>query len=146
MKSDRSLQLLWLGLTFGTALLIAILATAGRHSAIAITAGILAVMTGALFFLRWNAAIADEIILELLANGGWWTGRELVQFSNRALHPGTIYVHLARLEDQGLIRSRPIAHDDDPPTGLPGDYWYPSRRAYALPPRNHPRIPRKDYA
>lgn len=45
----------------------------------------------------------QEIILELLANGEQNTGLELIDRSENRLKRGTVYVHLTRLQDAGLV-------------------------------------------
>jgi DNA-binding PadR family transcriptional regulator len=47
------------------------------------------------------------VILQLLANDRrWWYGLEMVKASDGQLKRGVIYLHLARLEENGLVETR----------------------------------------
>lgn len=50
---------------------------------------------------------AELVVLRLLQGSPEMLGLDLVKASHGDLGRGTIYVHLARMEDQGLIASRP---------------------------------------
>lgn len=50
---------------------------------------------------------ARDTILELLTEHGPLYGLDLVRLSKGALRRGTVYVHLSRLEDEGLVLWRP---------------------------------------
>lgn len=73
-------------------------------------------MTGALLVVAfcalvcaWSAAEsrrARRTILALLRNGCELSGLRLVEASSGQLARGTVYVHLHRLEELGLVRSR----------------------------------------
>jgi DNA-binding PadR family transcriptional regulator len=45
-------------------------------------------------------------ILELLQDGGWSRGLDLVKHSNGGVWRASVYVHLATLEDSGFVVSR----------------------------------------
>jgi DNA-binding PadR family transcriptional regulator len=45
-------------------------------------------------------------ILDLLSDGTWWFGAELVRKSDGVLGRGTVYVWLSELEEQGLVKRR----------------------------------------
>lgn len=54
----------------------------------------------------WYLSNLDKrVILQLLENDVWWTGRELIKASGGKLKPGTIYSSLYELESDGLIES-----------------------------------------
>jgi DNA-binding PadR family transcriptional regulator len=58
----------------------------------------------------------ELIILELLdQDHKWWYGLDLVSKSNKRLDRGTIYVHLAILENQGFVESREENDDEFQP-------------------------------
>lgn len=127
---------------------ITLAAFISRHDAIAIAAAIVGTIFGIGFWFRWTASVAEIAILDLLRCGGWWTGLELIGRSDGILQRGTIYVHLSRLEDQGLIRSRlPTRSElgDELPTGLPG-VQPGARRLYSLVVNRPPLAARNDTA
>lgn len=70
----------------------------------------------------------EMVILELLdtpPRRGWY-GSELVKNSEGELGMGTVYVHLAKLEDNGYVSSERIPPAADAPVGMP------PRRKYHL--------------
>jgi DNA-binding transcriptional ArsR family regulator len=65
------------------------------------------VALGALFVWSWYSnRRARERIVELLSRHGELTGAELARLGPEDLDGGTVYVHLVRLEDEGLVRRR----------------------------------------
>lgn len=50
-------------------------------------------------------ATARAKVLELLSDDSWWYGLNLVKASDGVLKRGTIYFHLGRLEEEGLVLS-----------------------------------------
>lgn len=45
-------------------------------------------------------------ILEILADGEWYYGLDIVERSNGRLRVGTVYVWLSRMQDAGLIEGQ----------------------------------------
>jgi PadR family transcriptional regulator, regulatory protein PadR len=68
--------------------------------------------------VRWSLTDKEAVILELLLEHGQLYGLELVERSSGALKRGTVYVTLARMEDKGLVVTRPPPRGESPP-GLP---------------------------
>ncbi len=72
--------------------------------------------------LTWHSradAKAQAAILELLAGDeAWWYGLALVRASRGALKRGTVYVHLGRLEEAGLVLSCIEAEYPPPAVGI----------------------------
>jgi hypothetical protein len=80
------------------------------HWIIASVLTVLALLAGRYVYKR-----TDRIILRLLENGEWWTGKELVKAGK--LNAGSIYIHLYSLEEEGRI----VSVDDeqvDPRVGI----------------------------
>lgn len=48
----------------------------------------------------------EQCVLDLLADGGWWYGLDIVDRSDGLLKRGTVYITLARMEEKGLIEGR----------------------------------------
>ncbi|NUP13972.1 MAG: hypothetical protein HOW73_48680 [Polyangiaceae bacterium] len=68
--------------------------------------------------VRWSLSDKESVILGLLADLGELYGLELVERSDGALKRGTVYVTLARMEDKGLVVTRPPPKGEATP-GLP---------------------------
>jgi len=64
----------------------------------------------------------EDEILRQLQDGAWRYGLDLVKASQWRLARGTVYIHLSRLEDEGVIESEA---DETPVGQLP-------RRRYRL--------------
>lgn len=71
---------------------------------------------------------AAQTILDLLDAHGELYGLQLVKLSEGRLGRGTVYVHLSRLEDEGLVSSR---EEDDVPDARVGL----RRRLYKITPQ-----------
>lgn len=79
-------------------------------------------------------------VLELLSHADWMFGLEMVKQSNGLLKRATVYVHLLRLENAGLVRSRYV----DERTGGPLDLDAPRRREYQITSRGRAALLRDD--
>lgn len=64
-----------------------------------------------------------RLVLEMLVSNQEMYGLEMVDASKGQLKRGTVYVTLARMQDEGLVESRIVEED-----GLPG----PPRRFYRI--------------
>src|SRR5438105_4091209 len=72
---------------------------------------------------RWRNTLPrlshkEALILEYLIQGGETYANEMSKASTGRLPRGTVYVYLARMEDRGLVESRPEA-ENEPTIGLP---------------------------
>lgn len=81
-------------------------------------------------WLAREAAITREAAVELMLDGEWWTGRQLVAADPR-VRRGTVYVVLGELEERGIVESRQL---DDPLGEAFGDSI--PRREYRVVRRN----------
>jgi DNA-binding PadR family transcriptional regulator len=72
-----------------------------------------------------------ELILQLLREHpqGMY-GLDLVRASNGQIGRGTVYVHLGRLEEEGLVESKRVR---DPNSGLERPLYKLSRRGLRIP-------------
>jgi DNA-binding transcriptional ArsR family regulator len=69
-----------------------------------VVASVLALAIVVRLGIAWDRAARAEILRQL-ADGEWHYGRDLVQASGGALSRGSVYVHLMRMEDEGLVES-----------------------------------------
>lgn len=72
-----------------------------------------------------NRGKKEAKILELLDDGEWWYGLDLVKQSDGVLGRGTVYCHLSRLTDEGLVIFR---YQND--VEFEGSYSQHRRRLY----------------
>lgn len=70
------------------------------------TLGFAALVVAASFLRAFSNVAAKKEIMRQLADGDWHYGLDLVAASNGRLGKGTVYIHLARLEDLELVESR----------------------------------------
>jgi len=93
----------------GVAALIAagimLVGIASRRDEAAIVAAILFVLLGWAYHVRWSAAWREQLILDLLRCGGWWTAEELIYRSHGTLS-GDDKNAIVRIAAQGLICTR----------------------------------------
>lgn len=85
----------------------------------------------------------EALILALLINSGSnLFGLEMVEFSNGELKRGTIYVTLQRMQEKGLIDSKPEQRPA-PEIGIPRRLYWPTvrgHRSFAAYETVHPTI------
>lgn len=65
---------------------------------------------GIVIWVRSFRQDRDDILLWLVIRGGWHYGLDLVKAG--IAHRGSVYIHLARLQEQGLVERRDEAQPD----------------------------------
>jgi len=80
----------------------------------------------------------EELILDILRQDEMY-GLDIIARSNGGLKQGTIYVHLSRMEDRGLVqvRTEPPRH----PVGLPRRLYRVTKKGWELFLMRHHSLP-----